>query len=77
MDLREQSRYYEDRAPEYDDVWYRRGIYDLGPEANRRWFQETAKLEAALDDFAPSGGCSSRPPGRACSRVTSPRTRRG
>ena len=54
--LREQSRYYEDRAPEYDDVWYRRGIYDLGPEANRRWFQETAKLEAALDDFAPSGG---------------------
>ena len=53
--LREQSRYYEDRAPEYDDVWYRRGIYDLGPEANRRWFQETARLEAALDDFAPSG----------------------
>lgn len=53
--LREQSRYYEDRAPEYDDVWYRRGIYDLGPEANRRWFAETARLEDALDDFAPSG----------------------
>ena len=53
--LHEQGRYYEDRAPEYDDVWYRRGIYDMGPDANRHWFEETARLEAALDDFAPSG----------------------
>lgn len=52
---REQRRYYEDRAPEYDDVWYRRGIYDLGPEGNRRWFEETARLEAAVDAFQPEG----------------------
>lgn len=53
--LGEQVRYYEDRAPEYDDVWYRRGIYDLGPEGNRRWFEETARLEAALDELDATG----------------------
>ncbi len=53
--LREQRRYYEDRAREYDDVWYRRGIYDLGPEGNRRWFEETARLEAAVDDLEVCG----------------------
>jgi len=47
--LAEQSQYYEARAPEYDDVWYRRGAYDLGPSGNRRWFAETARLEAAVD----------------------------
>jgi SAM-dependent methyltransferase len=49
--LREQRRYYEDRASEYDDVWYRRGIYDLGSDGNRRWFEETARLEAAVDQL--------------------------
>ncbi|HEX6843643.1 MAG TPA: class I SAM-dependent methyltransferase [Actinomycetota bacterium] len=53
--LEEQVRYYEDRAPEYDDVWYRRGRYDLGPEGNARWFAETARLEAAVDDFDATG----------------------
>jgi len=53
--LQEQGRYYEDRAPEYDDVWFRRGIYDLGPEGNRRWFEETACLEAAVDDLGATG----------------------
>lgn len=53
--LLEQHRYYEDRAPEYDDVWYRRGVYDLGPEGNARWFEETRKLEAAVDDLNVSG----------------------
>jgi SAM-dependent methyltransferase len=53
--LHEQQRYYEDRAPEYDDVWYRRGIYDLGPEGNERWFEETAKLESAVDGLDVSG----------------------
>jgi demethylmenaquinone methyltransferase/2-methoxy-6-polyprenyl-1,4-benzoquinol methylase len=53
--LREQARYYEDRAPEYDDVWHRRGIYDLGPEGNRRWFEETACLEAAVDELDATG----------------------
>ncbi len=53
--LNEQHRYYEDRAPEYDDVWYRRGVYDLGPEGNARWFEETARLEAAVDELDVSG----------------------
>lgn len=53
--LQEQSRYYEDRAPEYDDVWLRRGRYDLGPEGNARWFAETAALEAVVDAFDATG----------------------
>ncbi len=53
--LLEQARYYEDRAPEYEDVWYRRGAYDLGPEGNRRWCEETARLEAAVDELDASG----------------------
>jgi SAM-dependent methyltransferase len=53
--LDEQARYYEARAPEYDDVWYRRGRYDLGPEGNARWFDETARLEAAVDAFGATG----------------------
>ena len=53
--LREQTRYYEDRAPEYEDVWYRRGRYDLGPEGNAGWFEETGRLEAAVDAFDASG----------------------
>lgn len=53
--LQEQIRYYEDRAPEYEDVWFRRGRYDLGPEGNARWFEETARLEAAVDAFDATG----------------------
>ena len=53
--LLEQARYYEDRAPEYEDVWYRRGAYDLGPEGNRRWCEETAALEAVVDGLDASG----------------------
>ena len=30
-------------------------IYDLGPVGNERWFEETAKLEAAVDDLDVSG----------------------
>ncbi|MGE5226479.1 MAG: class I SAM-dependent methyltransferase [Planctomycetaceae bacterium] len=53
--LQEQTRYYEDRAPEYEDVWFRRGPYDLGPQGNARWFEETARLEAAADAFGATG----------------------
>jgi len=49
--LLDQSGYYEARAPEYDDVWYRRGRYDLGPAGNARWFAETARLEAVVDSL--------------------------
>jgi SAM-dependent methyltransferase len=53
--LQEQAHYYEARASEYDDVWYRRGPFDMGPEANARWFEEVARLEAAIDEFDASG----------------------
>jgi len=53
--LHEQSDYYEARANEYDDVWYRRGRYDLGPAGNARWFAETAQLEAAVDAAGMTG----------------------
>ena len=48
----EQVRYYEDRAPVYDELWHRQGRYDRGPEFNERWFRETAALEAAVPDTA-------------------------
>ncbi|MDP9296539.1 MAG: class I SAM-dependent methyltransferase, partial [Actinomycetota bacterium] len=62
--LREQIRYYDDRAPEYEDLWYRRGRHDLGPDFNTRWFEETAIVEAAVDAAASEGsvleiGCGS------------------
>jgi SAM-dependent methyltransferase len=46
--LAEQIRYYEDRAPTYEDLYFRRGAYDLGPEGNAGWFEETTRLEASL-----------------------------
>ena len=48
--LAEQIRYYERRAPVYDQLWYREGRYDLGADRNERWFRETAALEAAVPD---------------------------
>jgi demethylmenaquinone methyltransferase/2-methoxy-6-polyprenyl-1,4-benzoquinol methylase len=53
--LSEQKRYYAERAPEYDDWWYRRGRYELEPEPLARWQADVAEAEAALDAFAPRG----------------------
>ena len=51
----EQKRYYAERAPEYDDWWYRRGRYELEPDALARWQADVAEAEAALEGFAPGG----------------------
>ena len=51
----EQKRYYAERAPEYDDWWYRRGRYELEPDALSRWQADAAEAEAALEEFAPGG----------------------
>jgi demethylmenaquinone methyltransferase/2-methoxy-6-polyprenyl-1,4-benzoquinol methylase len=51
----EQKRYYAERAPEYDDWWYRRGRYVLEPDALARWRADVAEAEAALQDFVPGG----------------------
>jgi SAM-dependent methyltransferase len=53
--LAEQIRYYEARAPEYEDLWFRRGSHDLGPALNEEWFRETAVVEAAIDAFDATG----------------------
>lgn len=52
----EQKRYYAERAPEYDDWWYRRGRYELEPGPLARWQADVAEAEAALEAFAPGGG---------------------
>jgi SAM-dependent methyltransferase len=53
--LAEQRRYYRERAPEYDDWWFRRGSYVLDAETAARWFADVGQLEAALDVFGPRG----------------------
>ncbi len=51
----EQKRYYAERAPEYDDWWFRRGRYELEPDALARWQADAAEAEAALEALAPGG----------------------
>jgi demethylmenaquinone methyltransferase/2-methoxy-6-polyprenyl-1,4-benzoquinol methylase len=53
--LGEQKQYYAERAPEYDDWWYRRGRYELEPDALARWHADVAEADAALEAFAPRG----------------------
>ncbi len=53
--LSEQKRYYAERAPEYDDWWYRRGRYELEPDALARWQADAEEADAALEAFAPVG----------------------
>jgi demethylmenaquinone methyltransferase/2-methoxy-6-polyprenyl-1,4-benzoquinol methylase len=44
-------RYYEQRAPEYDDWYDRRGRYD-DPATNAQWHAEVAHLGRVADAFA-------------------------
>ncbi|HVC07904.1 MAG TPA: class I SAM-dependent methyltransferase [Solirubrobacterales bacterium] len=53
--LVEQGDYYRQRAPEYEDWWFRRDRYNRGQEANARWFAEAAEVMAALERFGPRG----------------------
>jgi SAM-dependent methyltransferase len=53
--LAEQRRYYRERAPEYDDWWFRREAYALDPDTEARWFADVGELEAALEAFGPRG----------------------
>ena len=38
--LLHQIEYYRDRAPEYDEWFYRKGLYDHGAEEKQRWERE-------------------------------------
>jgi SAM-dependent methyltransferase len=53
--LAEQRLYYAERAPEYDDWWFRRGRYELDEEGNASWAADVAEVETALDAFYPRG----------------------
>jgi demethylmenaquinone methyltransferase/2-methoxy-6-polyprenyl-1,4-benzoquinol methylase len=53
--LREQVAYYEARANEYDEWFFRKGRYDRGLEVNQQWFREVEEVRQALDAFKPSG----------------------
>ncbi|WP_433948785.1 class I SAM-dependent methyltransferase [Paenibacillus taichungensis] len=46
--LQEQLKYYKERAPEYDDWWYRRGTFNQGDEANQIWFDEISSVKDAF-----------------------------
>lgn len=46
--LDEQLAYYRARAREYDDWFLRRGAWDRGPDANRRWREQLEVVRAAL-----------------------------
>jgi ubiquinone/menaquinone biosynthesis C-methylase UbiE len=46
--LQEQIRYYRDRAPEYDEWFFRQGRYDRGAAHREQWFAEISEVESAL-----------------------------
>ena len=52
-----QQTYYDERAPEYDDWWQRRGRYDLGVEHSDLWRSDIEQLESWLDGLGPLGRC--------------------
>jgi 2-polyprenyl-3-methyl-5-hydroxy-6-metoxy-1,4-benzoquinol methylase len=52
---RDQIAYYQARAGEYDEWFYRQGRYDRGPELNQWWFAEIEQIRKALDEFGPAG----------------------
>jgi 2-polyprenyl-3-methyl-5-hydroxy-6-metoxy-1,4-benzoquinol methylase len=53
--LQEQIDYYRDRAPEYDEWFFRQGRYDRGEAHRQQWFTEIAEVESALFATKPSG----------------------
>src|SRR4030095_4843154 len=53
--LREQLEYYQARANEYDEWFFRQGRYDHGPEHRIAWFSEVALIEVALHQELQSG----------------------
>lgn len=53
--LDEQKAYYQARANEYDDWFYRRGRYDHGPEHRKQWEAEIEQVRRALSDFNLTG----------------------
>ena len=53
--LQSMKTYYQQRASEYDEWFYRQGRYDRGLEANARWFSEADEVVAALEACSLTG----------------------
>jgi demethylmenaquinone methyltransferase/2-methoxy-6-polyprenyl-1,4-benzoquinol methylase len=53
--LAEQRRYYAERAPEYDDWWFKRGRWALDPLTEAAWWREVEEVDAALAELRPFG----------------------
>ncbi len=53
--LQEQIAYYQARAGEYDEWFYRLGRYDRGPELNQQWFDEVKQVMERLHSIGPLG----------------------
>ena len=47
--IEEQVRYYDARAREYDDWFFRRGRYHRGEEETAAWFLELEEVRRALE----------------------------
>ncbi len=48
--IEEQKAYYQARALEYDEWFFRRGRYDHGPEHTGQWESEAAEVRRALTE---------------------------
>jgi SAM-dependent methyltransferase len=54
--LSEQIRYYEARAPIYEQLYFRQGAYAVDDEAStRNWERETGELEGSSERCRPTG----------------------
>jgi len=61
--LTDMVAYYQARAAEYDEWWYRQGRYDHGPEQNGYWFTEMQTVFAAFDALQITGDVLELAPG--------------
>lgn len=61
--LEDQKRYYESRAAEYDEWFYRKERYDRGPEVNALWHSDAALVADALAAFSMTGDILEFAPG--------------
>ncbi|HCI81029.1 MAG TPA: class I SAM-dependent methyltransferase [Ktedonobacter sp.] len=55
--------YYQQRASEYDEWFYRKGRYDRGSEGNARWFAEADEVVSALETCSLTGDVLELAPG--------------
>ena len=53
--LQEMRTYYQERAREYDEWFYRQGRYSQGAEMDACWFAEADEAFVALDTLHPTG----------------------